>query len=55
MYFERSKSSLDSLKSVFNAFTRKPLLGAPDISAPFQTALTEYMVYSMFILNVNIT
>ena len=30
MYFWRSKSTLDSLKSDFNAFRRKPLLGAPD-------------------------
>ena len=31
MRFQRSKSTLDSLKRVFNVFRRKPLLGAPDI------------------------
>ena len=31
MRFQRSKSTLDSLKRVFNVFKRKPLLGAPDI------------------------
>ena len=30
MYFLRSKSTLGSLKSVFNAFWRKPSLGAPE-------------------------
>ena len=30
-YFQRSKSTLDSLKSVFNAFRSKPSLGAPGI------------------------
>ena len=29
IHFERSKNTLDSLKSVFNAFRRKPSLGAP--------------------------
>ena len=29
MHFQRSESALDSLKSVFNAFSRKPSLGAP--------------------------
>ena len=27
-----AKSTLDSLKSVFNTFRRKPKLGAPDLS-----------------------
>ena len=30
MYFLRSKSTLGSLKSVFNAFWWKPSLGAPE-------------------------
>ena len=30
MYFKISKSTLDSLKSVFNVFRRKLSLGAPD-------------------------
>ena len=30
MHFQRSKSTLDSLKSVFNTFRRKPSLGAPE-------------------------
>ena len=30
MHFKRSKSTLDSQKSVFNAFRRKPSLGAPE-------------------------
>ena len=30
MYFLRAKSTLGSLKSVFNAFWRKPSLGAPE-------------------------
>ena len=29
MHFQRSKTALDGLKSVFNAFKRKPPLGAP--------------------------
>ena len=29
---QRSKSTLDSLKSVFNVFWKKPPLGAPEIS-----------------------
>ena len=41
---------MDGLKSDFNAFRRKPLLGAPD------KRLTEYMVYSIFIFSeYNIT
>ena len=31
MLFQRSKSTLDSLKSVFNVFRTKPLLGVPEI------------------------
>ena len=30
MHFQRSDSTLDGLKSVFNAFRRKPSLGAPE-------------------------
>ena len=30
MFFQRSKSTLDSLKGVFNVFGRKPSLGNPD-------------------------
>ena len=30
MYFLKTKSTLDSLKSVFNVFRRKPSLGAPE-------------------------
>ena len=30
MHFKRSKSTLDSLKNVFNVFRRKPSLGAPE-------------------------
>ena len=30
MHFSRSKSTLDSLKRVFNVFRRKPSLSAPD-------------------------
>ena len=37
MHFQRSKSTLDSLKSVFNVFRRKPLLGAPVFKAAFKT------------------
>ena len=32
MHFQRSKSTVDSLKRVFNVFRRKPLLGAPDFA-----------------------
>ena len=35
MHFLRSKSILDSLKSVFNVFRRRPLLITPVVSAPF--------------------
>ena len=31
MHFLRSKSTLDSLKSVFNVCRRKPSLGAPNM------------------------
>ena len=34
MHFYRCKSTLDSLKSFFNAFKRKQLLGAPDFTPP---------------------
>ena len=30
IHFQISKSTLDSLKSVFNVFRRKPSLGAPE-------------------------
>ena len=30
MYFLKTKSTLDSLKSVFNVFRRKPSLGTPE-------------------------
>ena len=33
MHFQRSKSTLDSLKRVFNVFRRKPSLGDPDESS----------------------
>ena len=42
MHFQRSKSTLDSLKSVFNVFRRKPPLGAPGYSLPhFNTSNTR--------------
>ena len=34
MYFLRSKTTLDSLKSVFNVFRGKSSLGAPEVTEP---------------------
>ena len=43
MQFWRSKSTLDSLKSVINVFRKKPPLGAPEDGGP---ALISFPIFS---------
>ena len=43
MLFQRSKSILDRLKSVFNAFRRKPSLGAPVMTVAVEPLYNGYL------------
>ena len=40
MHFQRSKSTLDSVKSVLNVFRTKPSIGAPE-NVPYLESMTE--------------
>ena len=43
MNFQWSKSTLDSLRSVFNVFKRTPLFGAPDLDCRFRSKHSVYV------------
>ena len=55
IHFERSKNTLDSLKSVVNAFRRKPSLGAPVSSSRWLTCYIFCHITSASLGAVNVS